>query len=907
MEQEHRITYKAGITRTPSDFLCADGELAECINLATDTEELKPMVQPVEYMQSAGGVNLSRRVLYVHKYNSEERYISFVVATSRPAQYYLSWGIRETEGVTHPAYVEEDTLITYESADDLKNIKISSIGKTLIVADKDGMHYFLWKESSYKPVGELPSQDFQCWLVSEGETRTDPYDHGTIRTRVQNTGNGEGIIGVHSDPRSYDVREQEDYNNLITGLYAKNLKEIANKKGFCKPFFIRTALEMYDGTYTHISQPILMFPCVRENSYAKLSRIYGSEDSRHITLYTNYAKLYFSQSQDFSDWSDVVKSIAVFVSPGVDPHLLNIDQFPNSDDDETATPITCKTDGVFRESESATLSTYVQDEYTINLSVDNSYWFTCQPLRKKESKDLINDIKAESIFYKICEIGIKPETNKEIASYIDTYTLENITTQEHLEYDDYFSFCPLHSAFLYSYNSRLNMANVERGFFNGFDFFMPWDWGELNYDIYVTIETESGDVVVNKNVTTKQRMGIYFFYPDPRAKKVVIIRRDNDTKLLDANLVEHPRLNGAYYFAGLPASAEPERERDAGGKTNVGGKPEKLGNYIIQSEVNNPWVFKAEGYNKVGTGEIIGMSTISQALSQGQFGQFPLLVFSKSGVWAMSVNGTGLYLNIVPKSREVCINPNSIIQTDGAVFFVSKRGLIMITGDGETCVSERMNGATFNTSTLSPLATGTDWAGIVSACQTNRSFLEFIRDPETFMAYDYIDSRLLIINPDNTKYGFAYAYNIPDGTISKTILPTTMWNAINDYPDYLLQGIDDNVYSFYEKPREEEVEARTLAFLLTRPMKLAGPVSQASLRQLMNVGTWDKGTASNPLSCVKTEVYVSSDQKEWHNDISRFGAAARYYRLALYIKMLPTERLSGTIITEQQRRMNNMR
>ena len=42
-DQEHRISYKAGITRTPSDFLCQDGELAECINLTTDNEELKTM------------------------------------------------------------------------------------------------------------------------------------------------------------------------------------------------------------------------------------------------------------------------------------------------------------------------------------------------------------------------------------------------------------------------------------------------------------------------------------------------------------------------------------------------------------------------------------------------------------------------------------------------------------------------------------------------------------------------------------------------------------------------------------------------------------------------------------------------------------------------------------------------
>ena len=38
-KQERRISYKAGITRTPSDFLCQDGELAECINLTTDTED----------------------------------------------------------------------------------------------------------------------------------------------------------------------------------------------------------------------------------------------------------------------------------------------------------------------------------------------------------------------------------------------------------------------------------------------------------------------------------------------------------------------------------------------------------------------------------------------------------------------------------------------------------------------------------------------------------------------------------------------------------------------------------------------------------------------------------------------------------------------------------------------------
>ena len=129
-----------------------------------------------------------------------------------------------------------------------------------------------------------------------------------------------------------------------------------------------------------------------------------------------------------------------------------------------------------------------------------------------------------------------------------------------------------------------------------------------------------------------------------------------------------------------------------------------------------------------------------------------------------------------------------------------------------------------------------------------------------------------------------------------------MSNAINDYPDTLLQG-SAAIYSLYDKPREEDVNTRQTAFMLTRPMKLAGPVSQTSLRQLKNVGTWNESAGSK----VKTVVYVSEDQRTWYELQSRFGAAARYFRLALYIKMLPTERLSGTILSEQARRVKNMR
>ena len=75
------------------------------------------------------------------------------------------------------------------------------------------------------------------------------------------------------------------------------------------------------------------------------------------------------------------------------------------------------------------------------------------------------------------------------------------------------------------------------------------------------------------------------------------------------------------------------------------------------------------------------------------------------------------------------------------------------------------------------------------------------------------------------------------------------------------------------------------------------------MRELVNVGCWDKGGGS----VVKSQVLVSDDLQRWHLAGSRFGAAAKYFRIALFVYMLPSERLSGTIVREQERRGDNAR
>lgn len=903
MEQEHRLTYKAAITRTPSDFLCSDGELAECINLATDTEELKPMVQPTSVMSTV----IATAVRYIHKYKGEKRYI--YISFFNPPR-----GVRENCRVNWAKNV--NGVLTHQQSFDLysnsHNLNITSIGKTLIVTDDDGLHYFRWKETTYKQLGELKSPDVKLYLLGS----LDPAINGPFL--IQNSLSYNGILSDSGQLLAADDYPEatDKYNDMVKGLYAKNKKSVGHKKGFCEPFMARIALELYDGSYTHISEPIMLFPSISTNSYMTLNTGKNQALLKTAVCYLYYKNNCFTdashmeETQFYADWDDIVKDIVIFVSDGVGIYDVTVDQ---PEPESWAGRVFH--DAIFTTSP---LSSNDSEIHTVTASSGFNV------LEKREINEIKDDLVSSSVFYKLCSIGKTGDgTAHNSTEKIQTHILENLTTQDRLEYDDYFSNSYLCPKFVFAYNSRLNLANIKRTMFEGFGYFLPWDNSESHeYTFDVTVRTDDGDKVVRHVENTTQKQGIFFYYPDARAKHVVIyktaVSAGETKKILDEDLKEHPGLNGAYYFDGIPGDGHNEPiGTSASVPEHTDPEPETLPDYIIQSDVNNPWVFKSSGYNSIGgVGTILGISTVTQALSQNQHGPSPLLVFSDNGVYSMQVDNTGQYDYISNVSREICINPGCILQTDNAVFFVSKKGLMAAVQEGDYrnivvhCVSERMNGRAFNTSVLSPLAANTDWASIVSACQDSTTFLDFIRPEsdevldEIFMAYDYIDSRIVIVN---TNYDYSYVYSLADGTISKTILPASMRNAINDYPDYLLQGMDGNLYSFYEKPREEQINTRQLGFLLTRPMKLAGPVSQTSLRQLMNVGTWDPGTDQTPLSVVKTQVYISSDMRTWYNDISRFGAAARYYRLALFVKMLPTERLSGTILTEQPRRSNNMR
>lgn len=876
------LSFNQGITNVPSDATCDDNELEESLGMVFEDGEHRPIQKPVSHMTINGYNGL--QIVYVHKTANVTNYIGIDTSLNVKA------GYRDNNN----AFVAYNgNLLTAVTA---SSLKVTSIGKTLIISSNYGLKYFIWKSDHYDSFGGIPDLNCSAFIYFPGSTILGDFDC------VSNSGVGNGIINDVDYENGVVIENdaQEEYNDFIVGLYTKNELAICRKKGFTRPFFIRFALELYDGSYHYISNPILLFPSISRNSYLIKNWTGGGEDTYHYTLFTYYGHLYVSQLTDYSDFSDLVKDVVVFASEGVGIYDLSVDQihfgnlpyYVTTQDGWTTIDFTKKGGSCFEtwNHDYIAASPNFLDPSQPPYSIHNCYSALfnekrCGVLAKREDRDIVNDLKSTSIFYKLCSLGLQPVQNMDVAMKIGTHTLENLTTQDRLTNDDYHSRCKLDADFIYAYNSRLNIANVKRGFFEGFSNFMPYDNAtEKNYDIYVTIKTDTGNVVVHRNVTTHQFLGYYFYYPDARATNVVI--KQGGTTVLDAKLTEHTGLNGAYYFAGLPKITEatgswptpvmPTLDTSGGGSTSITSNPsERLENYIITSEADNPFVFKAAGYYRVGTGKIIGMSSITQALSQGQFGEYPLIVFSESGIWALSVASTGYYSAVHPMSRDVCNNPKAIIQTDGAVFFTSDKGLMVVVSQEVACVSEQLRGKT---------AAG------------SLNFHDFLNGAE--IGYDYRDGLLWIARDDNKTF---WIYNFKSKTFSHFEMTSAAASIsfVNNYPDCLMQ-IGQTAYSFTERPDGNLDANKYAGTIITRPMKFDNAMALKSIRQIKNVCYMD-GTLSFRL-------YASNDLKNWAQLTSLRSMPWKYYKLRFdFTDMKATDRFAGTVIVTQERRTNKLR
>lgn len=868
------LSFSKGMTNIPSDAICEDGELLESDGFIYKDGSMVPIQKPVDI---TGGVPLEGKLVYVHKLADYRNLITYIEDKERLVC-YVNFKNGETEK-------REENKQTIDL--DAKLLDVKSVGNTLVCATDKGLHYILCKGHSYSDLGtelpkpkvefytdgttknwqneqdELKKDSFMCNLSSFVSTEkgyahyypldTDDVDKSySLCSTGYLEGDAEHLITENYNVHKINQDKETDFKNAVIGHVSQMINWVKDKNKFAFPFFVRFALKMFDGSYARISNPIICYPSINKNvkfvQMGKKDKGYYTEvDSERggsgMYMYLiGYSGLFFKATIDNKDnWSDIIKELVVFATDDVMPFELNED-WKFKDPMDIDNTIYFNGGGSYHEN-IVDFRHYLshKDQHDYPLA---SEWL--MPVYKTNEK-IIKELLEKTQFYKLFSLDLdskyidgewhdSSERSEGVSdiNIMDNGVVSTLTEQEQLKVDDYYGWTKLVPSKLFTYNNRLNTVGTARYPFEGFNFFADCKEGvKIEYEYYTHIVNQQIDTWVKSDTSDNVDPMIFtgwLFYPDPYAKEMIIMVK-GEKKGWHVNLHTHKMLNGAYSFANLPVPGNGIKISDMDIPT-VSGDFEDLNSQIFTSVVNNPFVFEASGDNTVGTGKILGIVANTEAVSQGQFGQYPLLVFTSEGIYGMSVNSEGLYSATYPISREVCLENSPLVPTDRLIFFASKKGLMAAIGGSVACVSEQLRGRQADPMQYYRLEEGPISLNRVA----DLSIAKFLVD--SFVAYDYRDSLLRIFAKDKS---YQYIYNMVDHTFAVDNSGIMAQSVVNDYPDNLIQDTAGNVYSLTDKPDINEDENLYSGIIITRPMKLGSSMILKSLREIRNIRKTTQG------------------------------------------------------------------
>lgn len=912
--ERQTLSFSKGMTNVPSDLLSDDSELLESDGFIFKDGEMKAVQKGV----SIG--NVPYKIMYVHKMADYENIIAYDGTTN------IYWYTKDDSGnIVSPLDGVTKSFNVGTVYD------VNSIGNTLVCATSEGIHYLLYKGNKYKDLGkELPRLDYNFTFerptgnyrqeesgrtlcnaenaveTKRGESYFNPSNHKFIQAGgVKPDGSETKSYTMFSIKVSSDPKYENEFQETIQGHVAQAINWVKSKNMFAFPFFLRCAFRMFDGSYCRITTPIICYPTVNKNCmfssayFEDTSKTYSDyhqmDSAQSMFYFIEYRELLFWFESISSDWSDIIKEIVVFASDQVVPFYIDKGwhfESPN---------------GIHNKYAYANFGykTYEEKLFTYDVDASTSTDTSLRPytrsvhdelLPKYKSDDqIINELLTKTVFYKLFTV---PISNSSIGgsnyhytvtgmggepAFISDGTLENLQEQEQLKVDDYYGWASLSAKSIYNYNGRLNLIGATRTHFAGFNKFVGKDpTKDYDFLMFTHIISDKCDTWVKGYVfSDKDFLQGWLFYPDPNATEVIFKAGEEYIRI---KLKAHLRLNGAYTFPVLPPNKPQEFTKISDSDfqkivTSVNDK-EDLNSQIFTSVVNNPFVFEASGDNTVGTGKILGIIANTEAVSQGQFGQYPLMVFTGEGIYGLSVNSEGLYSRAYPISREVCNEDSPLVPTDRLVFFASKKGLMAASGGSVACMSEQMRGRV-------PRNFATFGEG---------KFLDFLKD--CFIAYDYRDSILRIFSKGKS---YQYIYNMVDKTFSMVNSGIEAQAVVNDYPDNLIQDTNGNVYSLTSKPDiNEDTESYSGSFT-TRPLKLGGSMTLKSLRAVKHLFDSDEGT-------IGLEIYGSNDCKHWCKLPSVGGKPWKYFTFKYTLQNFKAaDSFAGSIVEVQSRREDKMR
>ena len=640
--------------------------------------------------------------------------------------------------------------------------QIQSVGNILVMATGESIHYAIFIGGEYTYLGDQipePSIRFSC-IKEEAVYSDDISCNLEPAVRLQDVGSlatlneaGEKII-TNSFKASYYKLLQEDVYDAGHVIY---------------PVLVRYAVRLFDESYVMHSSPLL----VGEPNFIRMAVSKTKFDFDSLSVESFTYKLIANPRtigvkydlSGLSGWKDVASSVDIFVSR---PFVIN-------DLDSTIKTVT------------------VLDEN--NMMVDLPF---------KSESELLEEIGEISNFYLVKSIPIGDISNGFENIFAEGKAFKNLEQQD-VATDDDFTRSRI-TGNLYTYNGKLHVGNIREKLAKPYPLvmFAVSDINEFTVNTEVHVKTESGMKIVHgASMAYGAMVSPYLSYPDSRAVKMIIY---NDKYYDEIPLKPHPFLNIAYSLKGL----YPYSITDKYGaytplpEDSVSVAPNKL----KVSNVSNPFYFPAKQTYTVSSRNIVAMATATTAMSTGQFGQFPLYVFTGEGVFALSV-GTGdiAYANSFSVTRDVCNNPDSIVSTDDAIVFSTDSGLKILSGSTVRDISSDMDGYLPTVVDSSPMIKKIAGVGGFSDKLSSTEFIYYLEEAK--VGYNYEDKEVIVANRN---YPYSYVFNMQSGSWYK--ISASINRFLNSYPECLAVFNDYGVYNMHNGHRTVNK-----ILLLTRPIK----------------------------------------------------------------------------------------
>ena len=905
----------AGLTNSPSDYDCQDGELATCLNLINEDGALHPIHQPVVAEQNITLPNNSCSIRYVHNVtHANKNHSHYIVNCTNSSPYSWYWTEKGGDGTPHEL--------------NLGNFKVNSvtaIGNIICFVGDKNILYAFWNKDSYNIFNK------NAFNYTFSVTNTSGVEVDAIAQL------GDDFQGCFWTP-SFG---SQDYDNLIfEGTKPNGTKTIWNaidsminkamsENGntyFKYIVFGVVALRLYDGTYSNISNLFVLCPKDNINN-----SFYYNADKETIknTEYYKFVRAsgYIHRHQinvqlDLTGIEDFVQGVDVFLTKGTD--FLYLDKGYDTTSTETVNNLK-KRKGTITFERLKKSALYREFD---NLTFYHSIYITKEDLGK--NIDLLN-VQGTEESLSLADMGRTSIGSSCAIAYNNRLHLANI--QNYI--NDIFSPNPIYKFELNSSGTSFPVEKINTILGNYMDVPLTdegwYDYGKMNSDTAEVIA-----IIDNKyyyKATVQYPLNPIFVVPFQDAKSVKLYIKHKG-KLMDEigfrniNLHQSETFGMSYYIFNAEngifsfmqkyelsnnGGVLTRRQGDTFTSTSSkfydeasqkcdsdGAKIEQLASLIKVSEAENPLVFPAKNSVQVGSSVISALAANTRPISEGQFGEAPLYAFTDEGVWVLMLGEEGTYVARQPASREICSNPDGILQIDDAVLYPTSRGIMMQQGRNSICITDQLDGYPFNFMEMKYakqiIATNETESGEISYIR----FKDYLKSAD--MIYDYYDNRIIVFNPNQA---YAYVYSL------KSKMWGTMKNVfskrVNIYPESYATNKEGKILNVYV----DEPYSNTPYFLCSRPLTISDKEVYKTIFTCIARGYFRKEINGK---CAMV-LYGSNNLFDWYlikTSINEYlrgiaGSPYKYFRVALIGNLATNESISGLSAEFQERLQNKLR